>query len=66
MHYQRAIEDFDQAIKLDPKFAEAYWDRGKTYNELGNRQQALEDWKAAAKLGNEQAQDILKSKEIKW
>ena len=64
--YQQAIKDFDRAIELDPKLAEAYWDRGKTYNELGNRQQAIEDWKEAAKSGDEEAQDILRSKKIKW
>ena len=64
--YQQAIKDFDRAIELDPRFAEAYRCRGKTYNELGNRQQAIEDWKAAAKSGDEAAQDILRSKKIKW
>jgi tetratricopeptide (TPR) repeat protein len=64
--YQQAIKDFDRAIELDPRFAEAYRCRGKTYNELGNRQQAIEDWKAAAKSGDEEAQDILRSKKIKW
>ncbi len=64
--YQQAIKDFDRAIELDPKFAEAYRCRGKTYNELGNRQRAIEDWKAAAKSGDKEAQDILRSKKIKW
>ena len=29
-----AIKDFDAAIKLDPKMAEAYWGRGSVYAEM--------------------------------
>lgn len=38
--YPLALEQFTQAIELDPNYLEAYYGRGITYKEMGNRKQA--------------------------
>jgi tetratricopeptide (TPR) repeat protein len=48
--YQGAITDFNQAIKLDPKFAWAYAGRGTAKARLGDSQGAIADYNQAIKL----------------
>jgi len=45
----RAIADFDEAIKLEPKNANAYNNRGTARNEKGDADGAMEDFNAAIK-----------------
>ena len=45
--YQRAIQDYDEAIQLDPDYAWAYHDRGMAYHRLGQHQRAIPGWKVA-------------------
>jgi len=47
--FDRAIADFDQAIKLKPKYAEAYYWRGLAYLHKGNLDRALTDFNRAIK-----------------
>ena len=61
-----AIMDCDKAIELDPKYARAYVDRGKSYQRLGHPAKAIENFKMAAGLGSQEAQDWLKGKGISW
>ncbi len=61
-----AIMDCDKAIELDPKYARAYVDRGKSYERLGNPAKGIENFKIAAGLGSQEAQDWLKAKGISW
>lgn len=61
---RQAIEDFNRAIDLNPNSAKAYYTRGAAYNSLGNRRQALEDLKSAARLGHEDARNLLKSQVV--
>jgi tetratricopeptide (TPR) repeat protein len=42
--YKRAIQDYDQAIILDPKFANAYNGRGVAYLNLGQYECAIHDF----------------------
>lgn len=49
-NYQEAIKDFDQAIALNPKNADAYYNRGLTYNSLKQYTQALKDYTRAIQL----------------
>ena len=63
---QQAIKDYDKAIELNPQDAIAYFNRGIAYGKLGNYQQAIKDFKTAARLGNEKAQDYLRSQGIEW
>jgi tetratricopeptide (TPR) repeat protein len=46
----KALEDYNQAIKLDPKYADAYKYRAVVYRELGDRTKALADYSQALKL----------------
>ena len=48
--YDRAIADFTQAIKLDPKDAFAIHDRGVAYYEKHDFERAIADFEAAIKI----------------
>ena len=48
--YQRAIEDYDQAIRLDPNNALAYNNRGVAYRSLGKYAEADADKAKACSL----------------
>ena len=45
-----AIKDFSRAIKLDPGYATAYNNRGNSYYELNEYQQALNDFNQSLKI----------------
>jgi protein O-mannosyl-transferase len=60
-NYKQAIESYDKAIELNPEYAEAYCDRGIAYGRLGNDRQAIEDLKTAARLGYQDAKNVLKN-----
>jgi tetratricopeptide (TPR) repeat protein/S1-C subfamily serine protease len=47
---QEAITDFDQAIRLNPNFAVAYYSRGSTRRELGDKKGAITDFDQAIRL----------------
>ena len=49
--YQRAIEDWDEAIRLDPQYADAYYMRGEAYYDLGQYERAIQDYDEAIRLG---------------
>ncbi len=48
--HQRAIEDYDEAIRLDPQDAAAYNNRGLAYVDLGQFQKATIDLDEAIRL----------------
>ena len=43
----RAVQDYDQAIALDPNHASAFNNRGNAYKDLGNFDQAMRDYNRA-------------------
>ena len=45
--YDRAIEDFDAAIKIDPDYANAFANRAETYQKKGDYPRALKDFDEA-------------------
>ena len=45
--YGRAIEDYDQALRLDPGYVLAYNNRGFAYKNLGEYRRAIEDYDQA-------------------
>ena len=47
---ERAIEDYDKAIELDPDDDGAYNNRGFSYRRLGQYQRAIEDFDKAIEL----------------
>jgi protein O-mannosyl-transferase len=65
-NYEQAIGDFDRAIGFNQKYAEAYYNRAASHYSLGNQRQAFEDLKTAARLGDEDAQNFLRTQGINW
>jgi tetratricopeptide (TPR) repeat protein len=53
--FDRAIEDLDEAIRLDPKRASAYQNRGAAFNGLGRHEQAVDDLSKAIELDPDNA-----------
>ncbi len=48
--YERAIEDYDRTLSLDPAFAYAYTNRGVAYRFLGQNERAIQDFDRALQL----------------
>ena len=48
--YDKAIEQFNRAIELDPKLVDAYTNRGLAYSEKGDHARALADHNKALEL----------------
>ena len=48
-----AIQDFDQALQINPQFAEAYYKRGVTRFDLGDNLGAIEDYTQALQINTE-------------
>lgn len=51
--YDRAIENFTKAIQLNPKYSEAYNNRGIAFVAKGNYEKALADYNTAIELNPE-------------
>ena len=51
--YELAIEDYTEAIRLDPSFAKAFNNRGTAYRTTGKLDLAMEDLNAAIRLGDQ-------------
>jgi tetratricopeptide (TPR) repeat protein len=49
--YEKAIKDFNEAIRLKPDYAEAYNDRGLTYILSGNKPEGCRSLVRACELG---------------
>ncbi|TRU85433.1 MAG: tetratricopeptide repeat protein, partial [Microcystis novacekii Mn_MB_F_20050700_S1D] len=49
-HKQGAVADYNQAIKLNPDDANAYYNRGVAKYNLGDNQGAIADYNQAIKL----------------
>jgi tetratricopeptide (TPR) repeat protein len=48
--YNRAIQDYDQAIRLDPKYMPAYYSRGSAYFKKSDYDPAIQDLNEAIRL----------------
>jgi tetratricopeptide (TPR) repeat protein len=48
--YERAIQDYDEAIRLRPNYAKAFNNRGNAYRKLGQNERAIEDYDEAIHL----------------
>jgi len=48
--YRGEIEDYNQAIQLNPNYADAYYNRGLSRSRLGDQQGAIKDYQKAADL----------------
>ena len=49
--YSTAIENFTQAIIMDPNYGYAYRNRGIAYRKIGSEEQARQDLQKAKNLG---------------
>jgi tetratricopeptide (TPR) repeat protein len=54
--FERAFEDFSQAITLDPTYTPAYYHRGNMYLERGEIRRAEEDFDQVARLKPREAE----------
>lgn len=59
--YELAVADFDKAIELNPKESMVYFNRGDSYEKMGNFQKAIDDYRKASELdlNNEPAKSNL-------
>jgi len=64
--YQEAINILTVAIVKNPRNSLNYRLRGNAFDNLGNRQRAIEDWKKAAALGDTIIQSYLNFLQINW
>ena len=58
--YKEAIADFEQAVKLKPDYADAYFNLGRTYYILQDEDKACEYYKLADQYGRPNLDDYLK------
>ncbi len=63
--YEKAIEDFNQAVRLDRHDISAYKNRGLTYAKMGLHQLALENFQAAVRINPLDA-DVYKNRGITY
>jgi tetratricopeptide (TPR) repeat protein len=49
--YERAIQSYNEAIRLDPEYATTYYNRGNAFKALGNSIKAEQDLAKAKELG---------------
>lgn len=59
----KALNELNAAIKLDPKFAPALYGRGNVYAEKGDFEKALTDFQAAVKLAPD---DLIAANDLAW
>jgi len=62
----QSFQDYDLAIDLNPTVSGYYLARAYVYMQLGQQKEFIEDLKIAAKLGDEKAQNALRTQKIKW
>ena len=51
--YDKAIADYNEAIRLDPKFAFGFYNRGNAWNDKGELDKAIADYTEAIRLDPE-------------
>lgn len=51
-YYEKAVNDYDEAIRLDPNFTNAYRNRGNAFKAQGENEKADADFGKAAQVGS--------------
>lgn len=54
-HLEEAISEYDEAIRLNPEYAYAYYNRGTAYYYLGQLERGIQDYDEAIRLNPEDA-----------
>ncbi len=62
--YQQAIEDFNQALLLNPNYVDAYMNRGIAYVNLNQLENACTDFQKACELGDCENKRLAKERGI--
>jgi tetratricopeptide (TPR) repeat protein len=65
-NYMGCVANLDGALLLNPKDADAYFQRAYCNLGLGLQDKTKEDFQKAAKLGHKKAQELLTAKGIEW
>ncbi|MDE6452343.1 MAG: tetratricopeptide repeat protein [Odoribacter sp.] len=60
-NYQNAIQDYTQAITIDPSSAKAYYNRAIAKMALSQADEALKDLEISSRLGFDQAGNVIRS-----
>lgn len=50
LDYTGAIEEYNQALQINPSFAQAYYNRGSAHLKLGDHQRSIEDFNQALRI----------------
>jgi len=53
------LEDFDKALEIDPRYADAFYERGMLKIKAGQKEDGFQDLKKASGLGHEKAKRAL-------
>jgi hypothetical protein len=64
--YKGAIQTFTRNVADNPRDSLSYRLRGNAYQNIGEREKAIEDWKTAARLGDPIIQSYLDHMQINW
>ena len=64
--FAAAADTFTQILAAHSQNSLSYRLRGNAYDNLGNQQQAVEDWTQAARLGDATLQSYLDFLQVKW
>ena len=57
--FEQAIVQLDEAIRLAPGYAAAYYNRGVAYEDLGQHERAIQDYDEAIRLAPDFAQSYV-------
>jgi hypothetical protein len=64
--FAAAVDTFTQILAANPRDSVSYRLRGNAYDNLVDRQKAMEDWMQAARLGDITLQSYLDFLQVKW
>jgi tetratricopeptide (TPR) repeat protein len=64
--FAAAVDTFTQILAAHPQDSLSYHFRGNAYDNLADRQKAVEDWTQAARLGDTTLQSYLDFLQVKW
>ena len=64
--YDRAIEDYNKSIRLEPWVASTYLNRGYAYDNKGDYDRAIKDYDNAVRLCPDYEFDFIDEDEIYW
>jgi tetratricopeptide (TPR) repeat protein len=63
-YFEEAVQQYNNAIALDPQYGQAYEDRAKAFEHIGKLTEAASDYEKAAVFGTNSSENYLKSAKI--